>query len=306
MVRVVTDSTSDLPPQVAQDLDITVVPVIVHFGSRSYRDGVDIAPEQLYERMVNGPVHPTTSSPAPGEFAEVYRRVSRETDEILCLTISSKLSGIHQAATTGQQSFGGRARIEVVDTQLTTMCLGLLAMLAAREARGGRSLDELLTTVRGAIPRSYGMALLDSARYALKGGRLGKGGALLGALVRVKPMLEIKDGWVRPCGVTRTRSMGLQRLCQFVTRHLPVEAIAVVQGNAPEEAEELAARIREISPQTVPVMAKLGSAIGVHGGPGTLLVALRKGETAAGKQAAERASARRFTLPTLRVPRRPE
>ena len=299
MVRIVTDSTSDLPPVVARDLGITVVPVIVHFGQQSYRDGVDIAPEQLYERMVSGPVHPTTSSPAPGEFAEVYRRLSRETDEILCLTISSKLSGIHQAATTGKQAFGGKTRIEVVDTQLTTMCLGLLATLAAREARDGKSLDDLLATVRGAIPRSHGMALLDSARYVLKGGRLGKSGALLGALVRVKPMLEIKDGWVRPSGVTRTRSQGLERLCQYVTKHLPVEDIAVVQGNAPEEAEELAGRIRVLSPQTPPIMAKLGSAIGVHGGPGTLLVALRESRGETGK-----VRARKFTLPTLRIPRR--
>lgn len=299
MVRIVTDSTSDLPPEVARDLGITVVPVILHFGTQSYRDGVDMAPEKLYERMVSGPVHPTTSSPAPGEFAEVYRRLSRETDEILCLTISSKLSGIHQAATTGKQAFGGKTRIEVVDTQLTTMCLGLLATLAAREARDGKSLDDLLAIVRSAIPRSHGMALLDSARYVLKGGRLGKSGALLGALVRVKPMLEIKDGWVRPSGVTRTRSQGLERLCQYVTKHLPVEAIAVVQGNAAEEAEELAGRIRGLSPHTPPIMAKLGSAIGVHGGPGTLLVALRESGGEAG-----RARARKFTLPTLRIPRR--
>jgi DegV family protein with EDD domain len=303
VVKVVTDSTSDLPPQIAEELGITVVPVSVRFGNQTYRDGVDITPEQLYERMVNGPVHPTTSAPAPGEFVEVYRRLSRETEEILCLTISSKLSAIYQAATTGKQSFGGKCRIEVVDTQLTTMCLGLVAMLAAREAQAGKSLDEVLAAVRAAIPRSYGMALLDTARHVLKGGRLGRSGALLGALVRVKPMLEIKEGWVRPSGVTRTRSMGMDRLCQFVTKHIPVEDIAVVQGNAPEEAEELAGRIRVISPRTPVVMAKLGSAIGVHAGPGTVLVALRESPREAEK-ADGKARARKFTLPTLRIPRR--
>lgn len=147
------------------------------------------------------------------------------------------------------------------------------------------------------------MALLDTARYVLKGGRLGKGGALLGALVRVKPLLEIKDGWVRPSGVTRTRSMGLDRLFQFVTKHIPVEDIAVVQGNAPEEAEELAGRIRVISPRTPVVMAKLGSAIGVHGGPGTVLVALRESQGEAHRTDGK-AQTRKFTLPTLRIPRR--
>ncbi len=301
-VRVVTDSTSDLPPAIAAELGITIVPVYVRFGNQTYLDGVDITPEQLYERMVKGPVHPATSSPAPGEFAEVYRRLSQETDEILCLTASSKVSAIFQAATTGKQSFEGKARIEVVDSQLTTVCLGLLAILAATEARGGKPLDELAAATRGAIRRSYGMALLDTARYVLKGGRLGRSGALLGALVRVKPILEIKDGWVRPSGVTRTRSMGMERLVQFVSRHLPLEAVAIAHGNVPDEAEQLAGRIRAISPGTPPIISSLGAAIGVHAGPGALMVALL--EAAGDGEKAGRGRTRKLTLPTLRIPRR--
>ena len=304
MVKVVTDSTSDLPPEIAEELGITIVPAYVHFGSRSYRDGVDITPEQIYERMSTGSVHPTTSSPAPGDFTEVYNRLAKETNEIVCLTVTSKQSAVYEAAMTGKQSFKGRSRVEVIDSQSVTMGLGLMAMLAAREARSGKTIDDVLEAVRSAIPRTHGMALLDTIKHALKGGRLGKGGGLLGSLVKVKPTLEIKEGWIRLCGVTRTRSVGMERLCQCVTKHLPIEDAAVVHSNALREAESLSERIRALSPQTRPVIAKLGSALGVHGGPQTLVVVVRESRTEAEKAAEREGKAKRFTLPTLRIPHR--
>ena len=304
MVKIVTDSTSDLPPEVAKELGITVVPAYVHFGSQSFRDGVDITPEQIYERMLSGPVHPTTSSPAPGDFTDVYNRLSGETDEIVCLTVTSKQSAIYEAAMTGKQSFKGKSRVEVIDSQSVTMGLGLIAMLAAREARSGKTIDDVLAAVRSAIPRTHGMATLDTIKYVVKGGRLGRGSGLLGSLVKVKPLLEIKDGWIRLSGVTRTRSVGMERLRQCAMRHLPIEDAAVVHGNAFREAESLAERIRSASPQIRPVIAKLGSALGVHGGPQTLVVVVRESKTEAEKAAEKEAKARRFTLPTLRIPHR--
>jgi DegV family protein with EDD domain len=304
LVKVVTDSTSDLPPEIAQELGITIVPAYVHFGSQSYRDGVDITPEQIYERMSTGSVHPTTSSPAPGDFTDVYNRLSEETDEIVCLTVTSKQSAVYEAAMTGKQSFQGKCRVEVIDSRSVTMGLGLMAILAAREARSGKTIDDVLEAVRSAIPRTHGMALLDTIKHALKGGRLGRGGGLLGSLVKVKPMLDIKDGWIRLSGATRTRSSGMDRLCQCVTKHLPIDDAAVVHSNALREAESLAERIRSLSPQTRPVIAKLGSALGVHGGPQTLVVVVREGRTEAEKAAEKEGKARRFTLPTLRIPHR--
>jgi DegV family protein with EDD domain len=303
VVRIVTDSTSDLPPELAKDMGITVVPAYVHFGSQSYRDGVDITPEQIYQRMVSGPVHPTTSSPAPGDFTDAYSRLSQETDEIVCLTVTSRQSAVYEAAMTGKRSFRGKSRVEVIDSQSVTMGLGLMAILAAKEAQSGKAIDQVVEAVRSAIPRTHGMALLDTFKYALKGGRLGRGGGLLGSLVKVKPMLEIREGWIRLCGVTRTRSLGMERLCQCVVRHLPVEDVAIVHSNAAQEAESLAERIRSIVPQSRPVIAKLGSALGVHGGPQTLVVAIREGRSEAEK-AEKEGKARRFTLPTLRIPHR--
>lgn len=304
MVRIVTDSTSDLPPEIAKDLGITVVPAYVHFGSQSYRDGVDITPEQIYQRMLSGPVHPTTSSPAPGDFTDAYSRLSQETNEIVCITVTSKQSAVYEAAVTGKQSFRGKSRVEVIDSHSVTMGLGLMAILAAKEAQSGKAIDEVVEVVRSAIPRTHGMAMLETFKYALKGGRLGKGGGLLGSLVKVKPMLEIKEGWIRLCGVTRTRSIGMERLCEYAAKHLPIEDVAVVHSNAIREAESLAEQIRSISPQSRPVIAKVGSALGVHGGPQALVVVLRESKSEAEKVAEKEGKAKRFTLPTLRIPHR--
>ncbi len=304
MVRIVTDSTSDLPPELAKDMGITIVPAYVHFGSQSYRDGVDITPEQIYQRMLSGSVHPTTSSPAPGDFTDAYSRLSQETDEIVCLTVTSRQSAVYEAAVTGKRAFRGTSRVEVIDSQSVTMGLGLMAILAAKEAQSGKAIDQVVEAVRSAIPRTHGMALLDTIKYALRGGRLGKGGGLLGSLVKVKPMLDIKDGWIRLSGVTRTRSSGMDRLCQCVTKHLPIEDAAVVHSNAVREAESLAERIRSLSPQTHPVIAKLGSALGVHGGPQSLVVVVRESRSEAEKSAEKEGKAKRFTLPTLRIPHR--
>jgi DegV family protein with EDD domain len=249
-------------------------------------------------------VHPTTASPAPGDFTDAYNRLSQETSEIVCITVTSKQSAVYEAAMTGKHSFRGKSRVEVIDSQSVTMGLGLMAMLAAKESRSGKAIDQVVEAVRSAIPRTHGMAMLETFKYTLKGGRLGKGGGLLGSLVKVRPMLEIKDGWIRLCGVTRTRSLGMERLCQCVVRHLPIEDVAVVHSGAAQEAESLAERIRSIAPQSRPVIAKLGSALGVHGGPGTLVVALREGRSEAGKATEREGKTKRFTLPTLRIPHR--
>src|SRR4030042_122904 len=228
MVKIVTDSTSDLPREIASALGITVVPAYVHFGDKSYRDGVDIGPDELYRRMLDGPVHPTTSAPAPGDFGEIYSKLARETDEIVSIVVTSKQSAVYDSALMGKESLKQKCRIEVIDSQSVTMGLGLMAIAAAKKAQAGASIEEVLEAVRQAIPRTHGLALLDTLKYALKGGRLSKAGTLIGSLVRVRPILTIKAGVIGPSGVARTHAKGIERLCEFVVKHRPIEDIAVV------------------------------------------------------------------------------
>lgn len=305
MVRVVTDSTSDLPRDLAQALGIIVVPAYVHFGSKSYRDGVDIGPDELYKRMLDGPAHPTTSAPAPGDFAEAYKKLSAETDEIVSIVVTSKHSAVYDSALLGRESIKGSCRIEVVDSQSTTMGLGLVTVAAARMAKDGRSMAEVLEAARRAIPRTHGLALLDTLKYALKGGRLSRAGTLIGSLVKVKPILTIESGVISPSGVTRTRDKGMERLLDFVRKHLPVEEVAVVHSTSPDEAQSLAQRIQSMaSLKTQPIVSRLGSALGVHGGPGTLAVALRERDHEEKEEADKEKRGRKLTLPPIRRPRR--
>jgi len=302
MVKVVTDSTSDIPPEIAAKLGITVVPAYVHFGDRSYRDGVDMSADELYRRMLDGPVHPTTSAPAPGDFTEAFSRLARETDEIVSVVVTSKQSAIYDSALMGKEALKQRCRVEVIDSQSVTMGLGLMAILAARRAQAGASIEEVLEAVRQAIPRTHGMAVLETLKYALRGGRLSKAGTLIGALVKVRPILTIRDGIIGPSGVARTHAKGIERLCDFVRRHLPVDDIAIVHSSSPQEAQSLAEQIKSMVPQSQPIIARLSAALGVHGGPGALVVTLREGMREAEEEAERERKLRRFSLPPLRRP----
>jgi DegV family protein with EDD domain len=299
-VKVVTDSTSDLPPHIAEALDITVVPAYVHFGNRTYRDGVDISADELYRRLDEGPIHPTTSAPSPGDFGAAYKRLAQECSGIVSVVVTSKMSAVHQSALLGRQDVRGDCRIEVVDSKWVSMGLGLIAMAAAEKARLGASIEEVLETARQAVAGMRMLAALDTLKYAVRGGRLSKASKLLGAMVKVKPLITARDGVVVPAGLARTRSKAVERLYEFVRKHLPADDVSVVYNTNPKEAESLASRIKTLIPGKEPLMARVGSGLGVHGGPDVLVVAVKTGTEEADRAVGEKR--RKLSLPSLRVP----
>jgi DegV family protein with EDD domain len=303
VVKIVTDSTCDLPAHIAKDLDITVVPAYVHFGNKTYRDGVDITCDELYRRLVEGPVHPTTSAPSPGDFVQAYNKLAEETDNIVSITVTSKMSAIYKSAMIAREALVGKCRIEVVDSQSMTMGLGLITMAGAERARHGDGMEEVLEAIRNAIPRVHLVAMLDTLKYALKGGRLGKASRLLGAMIKVKPMISMRDGEVIPAGLARTRVKAIDRLTDFVRKRVPIEEIAVVHNTSPKEAETLAGRLKSIIPDRESIMAKVGPGLGVHGGPGALVVVLRESVRHLDRPAGEERKGIKLSLPSLHIPR---
>jgi len=275
-VKIVTDSTSDLPPQLAQQLGITVVPVYVRFGEKVYRDGVDISHDELYQKLMESPIHPTTSQPPPSDFADVYSKLSQEADEIVSIQVTSKLSGTYNSALQGRELAPTGCRIEVVDSLSTSMGLGLIVMAAARLAEAGESLQGVMEEVRQAIPSIRVLGVFDTLKYLAKGGRLGKAKALLGTLLNVKPLITMRDGELFPAGQVRTRSKGIDRLFDFVKNALNIQELAIVHSTSPDEASSLRERIGSIFDKKRIHIARLGPALGVHGGPGTLVLALRE------------------------------
>ena len=303
-VRIVTDSTADLPPQMAQELGITVVPVYVGFGEKTYRDGVDISQDELYQKMVAGPAHPTTSQPTPADFASVYRKLLQETDEIVSIQLTGKLSGTYNSALQGKEMVSGGSRIEVVDSLSVSMGLGLITMAAARVARAGEGLQAVMEEVRQAIPQMHLWGLFDTLKYLAKGGRIGKAKALLGSVLNIKPILTMRDGELHPAGVARTRAKGIERLFDLVKNTLNLQELAIVHSTTPDEAQRLRDRISSIFDKSPIHISRLGPALGVHAGPGALILALREKVASIGQEASEGESAKkRLSLTSLHLPK---
>ena len=273
-VKVVTDSVSDLPAQVAQELGITIVPLNVRFGEEVYRDGIDLTTDQFYEKLRHGQFLPVTSVPPPATFAEAYDKLSKETDEILVITLTAKLSGTYEVAVQSVELMKRKCRVEVVDSQWAVMALGFIVIASARAAQNGASLDELLDLTRRNMNRVDIRGAFDTLEYLRRGGRIGKAQALLGSMLKVNPIVYLKDGLVEPAGRTRSRTKAIEYLYDFAASYSNIEELAVENAACPDDAELLVERLGSIFPQERIYRSRTTPVIGTHTGPGLLLIAI--------------------------------
>jgi DegV family protein with EDD domain len=271
-VKVVTDSVADLPPEVAQELGITVIPLVLRFGAETYRDGVDLTPDQFYQKLKTSRAFPATSVPPPDTYAEAYDRLAEEADGILTIVLSAKLSATHEVALQAVGHMKKNCRVEVVDSGTATIAEGFIVMKAAQAAREGASLDEVMKVAYQNMPRSNFLAAFDSLEYLRRGGRIGRAQAFLGSMLKVNPLIILKDGLVEPAG--RTRSRAIDRLYDFAAGCAHIEEMAVADTACPEDAGALVERLGAIFPRERIYRSRMTPAIGVHTGPGLLLVAI--------------------------------
>ncbi len=277
-VKIVTDSLSDITSDLAKELGVTIVPLTVIFGRETFLDRVEITTDEFYRRLIEGPAWPTTTQPTPAAFAEVYNTLAKETDEILVITLSSKLSGTYQSALGAKNMFKGKCRIEIIDSQTVAMGLGLIVISAARKAKAGASLAELVNWVHQAITRSHLGIYFDTLKYLAKGGRIGKAQGLLGAMLSVKPILTVKDGEIAPLTRLRSLSAGLDYLYNFAKGYTNAELVAVEYATTPDEADRLANRLADIFPKERIFKAAISPVVGVYGGPGAMAVTVLEAE----------------------------
>jgi DegV family protein with EDD domain len=275
-VKIVTDSGADLPDQLAEELGIAVVPIYVRFGEEVYRDRVTISEDEFYKRLTHDPVHPSTTQPGPQDFLEVYQKECAGADGIVSIHISGKLSGTYNSALMARDMLEGGCPVEVVDSETLTMSLGLIVIAAAEMAKAGESMDKIVEWVKQAIPKTSLFFLLDTLEYLRRGGRIGKVKALLGSVLSVKPMLTMKDGELVPAGQARTRAKGMDKLFEYVKNAGDIQDLAIVYNTTPDEARSLAKRIGSVFDKEKIRMARVGPGLGVHGGPGAMIVAVRK------------------------------
>ena len=283
-VQIVTDSSSDIPPEVAQELGITIIPLYIRFGDEVYRDGVDISADQFYDKLATSRTPPKTSTPSPGDFAEIYNKLATETDSILSIHLSPRYSSALNAATVAKDYLPAGCNVEVIDSKSVSMGCGLAVIAAAREAKAGANLEQVRQTVNKAIWRTHIVGMIADIRYLLGGRRLSLPGAHLllgriGTCLRFKLLGEIYEaGKVRGRGMFFRETKALEKLARCVSEFSSIDEIAILYAQKPEWAQDFTDRIAAVFPKKQIYQARLSSATGVHGGPRAMAVAFIEGE----------------------------
>jgi DegV family protein with EDD domain len=266
-VKIVTDSTSDLTPEIASELGITIVPLYVHFGTEVYRDGVDLTTEDFYQKLAQSKDLPTTSAPSPGDFATVFDKLAKDTDEILAITISTKLSATYNAAMEGKDIRKNKARLEIIDSFWAVAGLGLIAISAAKAAKSGVNLDEVIKATRRSMNKVDVRIAFDTLEYLKRGGRIGTAQAFLGSMLKMNPILTIKDGNTAGVARLRCRAKAMDYLVDFANGISNIEEMAIEDAATPDDAQALIDRLDSGFPKERIYRMKVSPVIGTHVGP---------------------------------------
>jgi len=265
-VRVVTDSACDLPDDLIERDGIEVVPLTIRFGKEELVDRKELSTDEFWRRLADSDVLPETSAPSAGAFEAAFRRqIADGATGIICINLSSKLSATMQSAQVAAQAVQADCPVVVVDSLMVSMGLGSLCLTAARRAADGDSLESIVANVTDRRNRSKLYGALDTLEFLKKGGRVGNARALLGSMLAIKPVLEVRDGEVEEAGKVRTRSKALRLLVERV-KEGPFENLAVLHGNAPD-LNELLDLLEPLAPQDEIVVGQIGPVIGTHAGP---------------------------------------
>ena len=276
-VTVVADSTLDIPAAIAAGLGIVVVPLDVHIGDETFLDGVEISSDEFLARLAASPALPRTSQPPPARFEDAFRAVIAAGNDVLCVTVSAELSGTGNSARLAAAAFDP-GRVRVFDSRSVSIGGGFVAIAAARAARAGASLAEVAGLAESMPVRTSLYAALDTLEYLQKGGRIGRASALLGSLLSIKPIVQVRDGQVQPVERVRTWRRALDRLGMLAEEQAPFEAVAVMHTANRPDAERLAERLAPLAPGGEIVFGELGPVVATYAGPGLVgFVTVTKG-----------------------------
>jgi DegV family protein with EDD domain len=286
MVKVVTDSTCDIPVEIASQLDITVVPLRIQIGNETYRDGTGLNADRVYHELIHGRELPKTSAPSPGDFLTVYNNLAAETGEVVSVHLSPGYSGTCDVARLASSYIRDKCRVEVVDSNSVSVGLGLVVIAAARAAREGKNLEQIIDMMRQLVPRVHLFGKVDNFSYLFKGKRfrLSRGLILLGRMsmaLDIKLLGEVYDGGkIRSPKLVFGRAMALNCLKRWAKSFSSVEEIAIAYSATLDEAEVLAQRLEALGPREHILITTLGCVTSTYVGPGTLVMALVGGKEA--------------------------
>ena len=278
-VALVTDSTAYLPPELVNQYNITVLPQVLIWGDKTYRDGIDIQPDEFYQRLEKADVMPSTSQALPADFEKVFRQLLDQDKHVLAILLSEKLSGTMSSAYQAVANLPGTP-VEIVDSQSTAMAMGFQLLQVARAAEEGASLTECKTLAEEARKHTGLFVTLNTLEFLHRGGRIGGGARFLGTALNLKPILELKDGRLEAVERVRTRGKALNRLmelvCERVDGKRPLR-VASLHARAPEDARGLLDNLNSRLEIDEVVVSTVSPVVGTHVGPGTVGMAWMAG-----------------------------
>jgi DegV family protein with EDD domain len=268
-VRIVTDSTCDLPPAVIAELGIKVVPLTVVFGDEApLRDGIDITPSEFYERLSASSRLPKTSQPSVEAFRAAYEAAGVDGEEVVSIHVSSRLSGTLNAASIAREDVAPGIHVELIDSYNVSLGLGAIVLDAAAAAAAGASRDEVVAATRRTMDRVHVICLLDTLEYLQKGGRIGRAQSMLGSLLSIKPIIHVENGEIAPFERVRTRAKAIERLRQLALEDRTIRRLLVAYSGDGSEARAFAANLTQDLPHTDIRLTEIGPVVGVYTGPG--------------------------------------
>ena len=272
MIKIVTDSTCDLPPGVFEQYGITVMPLRIHFGMEAFLDGVNITKDEFYQRLRTAPQLPTTSQPSAGEFCEAFRPLVEAGHEVVGILISSELSGTCASALTACELLP-EASISVIDSRSTSVGLGMMVQEAARLAEAGVDVTAIKARMEELASKMKLYFVVDTLEYLRKGGRIGGARALLGTMLKIKPLLMVHDGRVEPLQQVRTRRKALRCMIELMAQEMSSASLvhsSMIHAQAEDEAKALVAQVQDAIPCEDFFICELGPTLGTHTGPGVI------------------------------------
>ncbi|MBU8907052.1 DegV family protein [Desertibacillus haloalkaliphilus] len=284
ILKIVTDSTADIPTSIIEELDITVVPLNVTFSEgKTYEDGVDLTPAQFYQKLAEEDTIPTTSQPTPFQFEQVYERLGQEGEdvEILSIHLSSKMSGTYQAATIAKNAVDEKVNVTVIDSKRASYATGIIVVELARLVKAGKSRTECIGHLEKLLEETTVYFMVDTLEFLQKNGRIGKASAMLGSLLKIKPILSLTaEGEVYPYEKVRGQKKAINRIIEAFKQQYEDEPIHIGVSHAvsPEVAADLVERIKQEFTVVSEVITDIGPVIGSHVGPGTVSIAVTTAE----------------------------
>ena len=271
-VHIVTDSTAQLDPKLVDKLDIKVLPLEIHFGNQRFLEGVDMSTEEFFHRVAHSSVMPTSTAPSVEQFRQIYSELSRKTDKIVSLHVSSKLNQTCQNARIAANDFLGRCEIVIIDSWTISLGLAILVEAGAQVALEEAPLDDVVRTIRGMIPHIYAVFFTDLLDYLEREQRISKSQSILGTMLSIKPFLTIEEGEILPIEKMRTRDKAVDKLLEFVAEFSRIKQLAILRSalQLSEEARSLSERLRSSCPDLDFATITYGPTLATHIGPHSL------------------------------------